>query len=131
MLSLDGRRLTNQPTVLQLITHLSDTYGQLDQEDLERNLTDLRKDWDSNTPIRTLWKHTTDCRAIAVLGNNPISETDAINACITTIDKSGAFPEDMRIWRRLPILQRDWNGLKTFFNQAERERNPNANATVR
>ena len=59
---------------LQLLHHLTTTYGQLDRRELRANEKKLNNEWSPDTPIEYLWLHVRKIRHIANDGQNPITE---------------------------------------------------------
>ena len=78
-------------TPLQLLHHLTTTYGWLDQRELRANEKRLNNEWSPNTPIEDLWLHVCKIRHISEYGKNPIMEETAIAAVIEVLETSEVF----------------------------------------
>ena len=65
-------------TPLQLLHHLTTTYGRLDRRELPANEKRLNNEWSPNTPIKDLWLNFREICHIADNGQNPITEETAI-----------------------------------------------------
>ena len=108
-------------TTLALLTHLDTTYGTIQEEDLERNLTELHKPWQIDQPIETLFHQLTICRTFAA-DTDPISEATAIRAGLTNLENTSSFTEAIREWRQRPIAERTLANFEIHFAQADIER---------
>ena len=108
-------------TTLTLLTHLDTTYGTIQEEDLERNLTELHKPWQTDQPIETLFYQLTNCRTFAE-DTDPISEATAIRAGLTNLENTSSFTEAIREWRQRPIAERTLANFEIHFAKADVER---------
>ena len=108
-------------STLQLLQHLDTTYGTITADDLDRNLEDLHRTWNTDQPIEDLWKQ---LRASMLFAStiDTITEASAVRAAIQNLDKTGVFIDAIKDWRKLPIAQHTITQMKTHFNQADKER---------
>jgi hypothetical protein len=61
-------------SIIDLLAHLTDTYGLITPEELEENRAQLSAVWDpsSDGAIEDLWARTTECQALAERGLEPL-----------------------------------------------------------
>ena len=108
-------------TTLALLTHLDTTYGTINEEDLDRNLTDLHRQWQTDEPIENLFNQINTCRTFAA-DTDPISEATAIRAGLTILENTASFTEAIRDWRQKPLADRTLANFETHFAKADIER---------
>ena len=67
--------------------------------------------------------------AFAEEGGDPISEINAVNAGVEVFQKTGLYTFSIREWNKRTQANRTLPDFKTFFTEAERERQAEATAT--
>ena len=67
---------------LQLLHHLTTTYGQQDRREIRANEKRLNNEWSPDTPFENLWLHVREICHIADDGKNPIMDETAIASVI-------------------------------------------------
>ena len=72
-------------TSLQLLHHLTTTYGRLDRRELLANEKRLNNEWSLDTPIKDLWKNVRKICHVSDDGQNPITEETSIAAVIEVL----------------------------------------------
>jgi hypothetical protein len=90
-------------TALELLTHLDTTYGAITADDLDKNMRDLQRQWNPDSPMEDLWKQVRICRELATQALDPISEPTTIRAILANLENSGVFAEAVRDWRKKPM----------------------------
>jgi hypothetical protein len=108
-------------TTLALLTHLDETYGAINEDDLDRNMAKLHKPWQVSRPIEELFHQLNTCRAFAAL-TDPISEATAVRAGLQNLENTAAFTEAIREWRQLPLQNRTLANFEQHFAKADVER---------
>jgi hypothetical protein len=108
-------------SVLTILTHLDTTYGKLTTDDLDLNMANMHQDWNPSTPLETLFEQIRKCRAFAA-DTDPISESTAVRAIIQNLEKTGAFTDAIRDWRKRADVDKTLANLRTDFTHADRER---------
>ena len=109
-------------TVLEMLTHLHTTYGNITTDQLDTNLGDLERAWNPDESIETLWRRVTDCRRFAADGGDPISERTAVRKTLAVIEQTGVFATAIEDWRKRPSAQWTWTNFREDFTAANRER---------
>jgi len=109
-------------TPLQIINHLCDTYGELDEDKLNANDAALNQEWNPDTPIEDYWQHILKVRRIATDGQDPISDRTAIRTALLTFEKSGVFYQANHEWTLKPAASKTWDNLVLHYTAANKER---------
>ena len=105
-----------------LLQHLVDTHGTIDEDALAKNLEDMGRPWDPNTPTITVFNQARKCRDFATAGGDAISDANAIRICLEAFQKSGVMDEAIKDWRKLPTANRTWANMPAHFLNANKER---------
>ena len=105
-----------------LLTHLVTTYGTIDEDALAKNLEEMGRPWDPNTPTITVFNQARKCRDFATAGGDAISDANSIRICLEAFQKSGVMDEAIKDWRKLPTANRTWANMPAHFLNANKER---------
>jgi hypothetical protein len=62
-----------------MLDHLFETYGNITAVDLEINFEHMRRAWDPQKPVETLFKQIQDCDDYSEAGGAPIGHSKQIN----------------------------------------------------
>lgn len=108
-------------SVLEILQHLDRDYGTITPDDLIQNLNDMHREWSIDQPIQDLFKHILKCQKFAA-EYDPISEPMAVRALIQVIEKTGAFQDDLKAWRKLTDAEMTFARATTDFTRANKER---------
>ena len=108
-------------TALRLLTHLIDTYANIDEYDLRANQARLDTPFDPNTPIERLYHQVEEAVAFADAGKTPFTDRQKLNAAVSAIAASGVFNDDVKEWRKKPDGDQTWDNFKKFFSKAHSE----------
>jgi hypothetical protein len=105
-------------TARDMLDHLFLSYGSTTDVDLEHILENIRKGWDPQQPVESLFKQIQDCVDYAESGGITISEAQKLQTVYANIFATGIFHSACRRWNnRLPTEQ-TWNAFKTHFAMA-------------
>lgn len=106
-------------TVLNLITHLYDTYAKISPSDLIQNNQKMTAPWDPNQPFEFLVRQIQDAVDYAAHANTPYTAEQIVNTAYTLVFSTGVFEDECKAWRkRSHPLVNDWPNFKTFFAEA-------------
>ena len=108
-------------TIGTLFNHLETTYGTIQPEELEANITKLATDWDPTTAIEDLWKRVLDCQRFARAGREVIPETQVVRKLIIIFERTGLFGPDLHLWKYRPVVEHTYANLQTAFNLANEQ----------
>ena len=107
---------------LQLLHHLTTTYGQLERRELRDNKKKLNNEWQPDTPIKDLWLHVRKIRHIANKGKKQIKEETAISAVTEVLETSGVFETEIHEWDFNPAADQTYLNLVSHFKASKKER---------
>ena len=106
-------------TVLELLTHLYDTYAKISPSDLIKNNQKMTAPWDPNQPFEYLVRQIQDAVDYAAHANTPYTAEQIVNTAYTLVFSTGVFEDECKAWqKRAHPLVNDWPNLKTFFAEA-------------
>jgi hypothetical protein len=108
-------------TTLSILEHLDNTYGKIDEDDLDRNLIEMNKPWQVSSPIESLFQQLYTCREFAA-STDPISEATTVRSGLQNLENTKAFTEAIREWRAKPKDDRTLANFEAHFIKADAER---------
>jgi hypothetical protein len=104
-----------------MLDHLFETYGNITAVDLEINLEHMRRSWDPQQPVETLFKQIQDCADFSEEGGVPIGHSQQINDGYAKIFATGHFMSACRRWNENPSAEKTWTHFKSHFAAAHRQ----------
>jgi hypothetical protein len=81
-----------------MLDHLFETYGNITAVNLEINFEHMRRAWDPQQPVETLFKQIQDCADCSEAGGVPIGPSQQINVGYANIFATGNFMSACRRW---------------------------------
>jgi hypothetical protein len=88
-----------------MLDHLFDTYSTITSVDLEINFEHMRRAWDSQQPVETLFKQIQYCDDYSEAGGVPIDPSQQINVGYAKIFATGHFMSACRRWNEKKPLK--------------------------
>jgi hypothetical protein len=104
-----------------MVDHLFETYGNITAVDLEINFEHMRRAWDPNQPVESLFKQIQDCVDYSEAGGVPIGPSQQINVGYAKIFATGQLMSGCRRWNKKPAAERTWTHFKSHFAAAHRQ----------
>jgi hypothetical protein len=104
-----------------MLDHLFETYGNITAVDLEINFENMRRAWDPQQPVETLFKQIQDCADYSEAGGVLIGHPQQINVGYAKIFATGHFMSACRRWNDKPTADKTWTQLKSHFAAAHRQ----------
>jgi hypothetical protein len=102
-------------TARDVLDHLFLSYCSITDVDFEHNWENMRKAWDPQQPVESLFKQIQDCFDYTGAGGITISEVQKLETLYAKIFATGIFHIACHLWNgRLPAKQ-TWNSFKTHF----------------
>jgi hypothetical protein len=101
--------------------HLFETYGNITAVDLEINFEQMRRAWDPQQPVETLFKQIQDCADYSEAGAVPIGPSQQIILGYAKIFATGHFMSAFRRWNEKPAAEKTWTHFKSHFAAAHRQ----------
>jgi hypothetical protein len=104
-----------------MLDHLFGTYGNITAMDLEINFEHMRRAWDPQQPVESLFKKIQDCADYSDAGGVIIGHPQQINIVYAKIFTTGHFMSACRRWNDKPIADKTWAQFKAPFSVARRQ----------
>jgi hypothetical protein len=104
-----------------ILYHLFDTYGNITAVDLDINFEHMRRAWDPQQPVETLFKQIQDCAEYSEAGGVLIGHPQQINVGYSKIFAKGHFMSACRRWNEKPSADKTWTHFKSHFAAAHRQ----------
>jgi hypothetical protein len=101
-----------------MLDHLFETYGNITAVDLEINFEHMRRAWDPQQPVESLFKQIQDCADYSEAGGVPIGPSHQINVGYAKIFATGKFMSACRRWNEKPAAEKTWTHFKSHFTAA-------------
>jgi hypothetical protein len=105
----------------EMLDHLFGTYGNITAVDLEINFEQMRRAWDPQQPVESLFKQIQDCADYAEAGGVLIGQPQQINVGYAKILATGHFMSACRRWNEKPLADKTWAQFKAHFSAAHRQ----------
>jgi hypothetical protein len=104
-----------------MIDHIFTTYGNITAVDLENNFEHMRRAWDPQQPVESLFKQIQDCANYSEAGGVLIDHPQQINIGYAKIFATGHFMSACRRWNEKPLAEKTWAQFKAHFSAAHRQ----------
>jgi hypothetical protein len=104
-----------------MLDHLFETYGNITAVDLEINFEHMRRAWDPQQPVETLFKQNQDCADYSEAGGVLIGHSQQINVGYAKIFATGHFMSACRRWNEKLTIEKTWTQFKSHFAAAHRQ----------
>jgi hypothetical protein len=109
-----------------MLEHLFETYGNITAVDLEINFEHMRRAWDPQKPVETLFKQIQDCADYSEAGGVPIVPSQQINVGYAKIFATRQFMSACRRWNKKLATEKNLDTLQIPL----RSRSPSAQANA-
>jgi hypothetical protein len=101
-----------------MLDHLFETYGNITSIDLEINFEHMRRAWDPQQPVETLFKQIQDCSDYSEAGGVPIGPSQQIKVGYAKIFATGHFMSACHRWNEKRAADKTWTHFKSHFAAA-------------
>jgi hypothetical protein len=108
-------------TSRDMLDHLFPSYGSIAAVDIEQNFKNIRKAWDPQQPVETLFKQIQDCVDFVEAGGVATGAAQKLSSAYSKIIKSGKFNSACRRWNEKLEGDKTWNNFKIHFAAAYRQ----------
>jgi hypothetical protein len=113
-----------------MLDHIFVSYGSITAVDIEQNFENMRKTWDPQQPVETLFKQIQYCVDFAEAGGVTIGAAQKLPSAYSKIFNSGKFNSVCRRWGEKIEADKTWNNLKINFGAAYRQHRQMQGETV-
>jgi hypothetical protein len=104
-----------------MLDHLFKTYGDITAVDLEINFEHMRRAWDPQQPVESLFKQIQDCADYSEAGRVLIGHPQQINVGYAKIFATRHFMSACRRWNEKHTIEKTWTQFKSHFAAAHRQ----------
>jgi hypothetical protein len=104
-----------------MLDHIFTTFGNITAVDLENNFEHMRRAWDPQQPVGSLFKQTQDCDNYSEAGGVLIGHPHKINVGYAQIFATGHFMSACRRWNEKPLAGKTLAQFKAQFSTAHRQ----------
>jgi hypothetical protein len=104
-----------------MFDHLFETYGNITAFDFEINFEHMRRAWDPQQPVETLFKQIQDCADYSEADGVIIGHPQHINVGYAKIFATCHFMSACRRWNEKPTADKTWTQFKSHFAAAHRQ----------
>jgi hypothetical protein len=104
-----------------MLDHLFKTYGNITAVDLEINFEHMRRAWDPQQPVESLFKQIQDCADYSEAGGVLIGHPQQINVAYAKIFATGHFMSACRRLNEKHAIEKTWTQFKSHFAAAHRQ----------
>jgi hypothetical protein len=104
-----------------MMDHLFGTYGIITAVDLDINFEHMRRAWDPQQPVESLFKQIQDCADYYEAGGFLIGHPQQINVGYTKIFATGHLMSACRQWNEKLLAGKTWAQFKAHFSAAHRQ----------
>jgi hypothetical protein len=104
-----------------MLDHLFMAYGNITAVDLENNFEQMRRAWDPQQPVESLFKQIQDCADYSEAGGILIGHPQQIDVGYANIFATGYFMSACHRWYEKPSVEKTWAQFKTHFAAAHRQ----------
>jgi hypothetical protein len=104
-----------------MLDHLFETYGNITAVDLEINFEHMRRAWDPQQPVESLFKQIQDCADYSEAEGVLISHPQKINVGYAKIFATCHFMSACRRWNEKVTVEKTWTHFKSHFAAAHRQ----------
>jgi hypothetical protein len=99
-------------TARDMLEHLFMSYGSITAEDLEHNFENMRKAWDPQQPVETLFKQIQYCVDYLEAGGITISEKNKLSTEDTKVFSTCNLHSACRRWNEKNAPDKTWHNFK-------------------
>jgi hypothetical protein len=104
-----------------MLDHLFETYGNITAVDQEINFEHMRRAWDPQQPVETLFNQIQDCADYSEAGGVLIGHPQKMNVGYAKIFATGHFMSACRRWNERTAADKTWTHFKSHFAAAHRQ----------
>jgi hypothetical protein len=105
-------------TARYILDHLFETYSNITAVDNEINFENMRRSWDSQQPVESLFKQIQDCADYSEAGGVLIGHPQQINVGYADIFAAGHYMSACRRWNKKHTTEKTWTNFKSHFAAA-------------
>jgi hypothetical protein len=105
--------------VATMLMNLFTNYAQIDNLAMDDVETNIRKRWDPNTPIKSMYKHIQTNCDITEMANQPYSAAQKLSFAYSLVFKTGMYFKACKEWDAKPTADKTWANFKLHFKEEQ------------
>jgi hypothetical protein len=105
--------------VATMLMNLFTNYAQIDNLAMDDVKTNIRKQWDPNTPIESMYKQIQTNCDIAEMANQLYSAAQKLSFAYTLVFKTGLYFDACKEWDAKPAANKTWGNFKLHFKEEQ------------
>jgi hypothetical protein len=117
-------------TPLELMTHLWEKYGEIDESDRTENELRMKAAWMPPSPIEDLFKQLRDGQKFAEKGGETISDDLLIRYGLEVLGATGLFTKECTKWCKYARAEKTWDKFQEFFTEKVQDYIKNSTAST-
>ena len=118
-------------TLVGVLTHLQDNYGQLIPHNLlEREDIVKKTIYNPRNPITTVFSAVKELLDFTYIKGSSYTKLQAVNIAYAILHQTGNFGLAIHDWNRMPTIQKTWVQFKQFFRKSHRELKETSDLTI-
>jgi hypothetical protein len=102
-----------------MLTNLFTNYAKIDNLTMDNVEDNIRKQWDPNTPIKSMYKQIQTNCDIAEMANQLYSIAQKLSFAYTLVFKTGMYFDACKEWDTKPAANKTWNNFKLHFKEVQ------------
>jgi hypothetical protein len=102
-----------------MLTNLFTNYAQIDNLAMDDVETNIRKQWDPNTPIESMYKQIQTNCDIAEMANQVYSAAQKLSFAYTLVFKTRMYFKACKEWDAKPAADTTWANFKLHFKEEQ------------
>lgn len=114
----DRRTLYTTVSPLELLKHLVDEYGEIEDEDRTANEERMKASWNPPEPIETLFTQLKEGQAFAGAAFETITDDQIVRWGFDIIKATRKFDSSCIKWKDRKRSEKTWKDFKSFFRKA-------------
>jgi hypothetical protein len=106
-------------SIKSILQYLFDTYGMVTAQDLDKNLEQLRKPWNPETPFETIIDQIDECQEYASSANQAYPPSMILNQAYNLVFNTGLYFDECKDWNRKPAVEKTWPNFQAHILEAQ------------
>jgi hypothetical protein len=104
-----------------LLKYLFDTYGKITPEDVLENEIKFTQDWDGGDAFEMVIERINNCIDFAKEAESAYTDKQIMDRAQAIVTKTGLYADDMKLWRKRPVVKQTWPLFQEFMLAAQTE----------
>lgn len=103
-----------------VLLHLFTTYGKITPQQVKaKEMATYNMHYDISQPVDTVFNTIDDLVDLAEHAQSPMTTQQMIDMAYVIFARQPILQQDLRLWNRLPLVERTWANMLTHFREAQ------------